>query len=205
MGWGVPEAGRQCYNSPMNSDLSGTRTTRTTRPTRRPRPRAKMPFLVRTLCRGPTKKLCNCITFKILQVDFSPTFAPELSLSQASPGEVWCSAFSCFASLRYRECHFWSNCFKRKLKILVNALNIKTSRPKSATHLFQADIDFLTRCCKAWQLWGFHEANPGLRPRRDYGWKYDSCSLRPPSWKSQDQISRKWQRGITSERFLWSE
>ena len=48
MGWGVPEAGRQCYNSPMNSDLSG-RTTRT-RTTR-----AKMPFLGRTLDRGPTK------------------------------------------------------------------------------------------------------------------------------------------------------
>ena len=46
MGWGVPEAGRQCYNSPMNSDLSGRRTT-TTRP--------RMPFLGRTLDRGPTK------------------------------------------------------------------------------------------------------------------------------------------------------
>ena len=44
MGPGVPEARRQCYNSPMNSDLSGTRT----------RTRAKMPFLGRTLCRGPT-------------------------------------------------------------------------------------------------------------------------------------------------------
>ena len=40
MGRGVPEAGRQCYNSPMNSDLSE---------------RAKMPFLGRTLGRGPTK------------------------------------------------------------------------------------------------------------------------------------------------------
>ena len=43
MGWGIPEAGQQCYNSPMNSDLSGSS------------PRAKMPFLGRTLCRGPTK------------------------------------------------------------------------------------------------------------------------------------------------------
>ena len=42
MGWGIPEAGQQCYNSPMNSDLSGS-------------PRAKMPFLGRTLGRGPTK------------------------------------------------------------------------------------------------------------------------------------------------------
>ena len=48
MGWGVPEARRQCHNSPMNSDLSGTRTTTT-------RTRAKMPFLGRTLDRGPTK------------------------------------------------------------------------------------------------------------------------------------------------------
>ena len=123
------------------------------------------------------KKLCNCITFKILQVDFSPTFEPELSLIQDSPGEVWCSAFSCVAPLRYRECHFWRNCFKRKLKKMVNALKIRTSRPKSATLLFQADIDFLTRCCKAWQPWSFHEANSGLRPRWDHGWKYDSCSL----------------------------
>ena len=35
-------ARRQCYNSPMNSDLSG-------------RTRPRMPFLGRTLCRGPTK------------------------------------------------------------------------------------------------------------------------------------------------------
>ena len=48
MGWGVPVARRQCYNSPMNSDLSG-------RPRPRPRPRAKMPILGRTLDRGPTK------------------------------------------------------------------------------------------------------------------------------------------------------
>ena len=54
MGWGVPEARRQCYNSPMNSDLSGTRTTTRPRPRPRPRPRHKMPFLGRTLCRGPT-------------------------------------------------------------------------------------------------------------------------------------------------------
>ena len=49
MGWGVPEARRQHYNSPMNSDLSGTRTTRTTT-------RPRMPFLGRTPagCRGPT-------------------------------------------------------------------------------------------------------------------------------------------------------
>ena len=45
MGRGVPEARRQCYNSPMNSDLSETTTRRT---------RAKMPFLGRTLDRGPT-------------------------------------------------------------------------------------------------------------------------------------------------------
>ena len=44
MGWGVPEARWQCYNSSMNSDLSGTRTTT----------RHNMPFLGRTLCRGPT-------------------------------------------------------------------------------------------------------------------------------------------------------
>ena len=49
MGWGVPEAGQQCYNSPMNSDLSER--TRTTR--------AKMPFLGRTLGRGPTKTLSH--------------------------------------------------------------------------------------------------------------------------------------------------
>ena len=52
MGWVVPEARRQCYNSPMNSDLSGT--TRTTRTI------AKMPFLGRTLCRGPTKTFHAC-------------------------------------------------------------------------------------------------------------------------------------------------
>ena len=52
MGWGVPEARRQCYNSPMNSDLSGRRRTTTTR--------HKMPFLGRTLCRGPTKTPCVC-------------------------------------------------------------------------------------------------------------------------------------------------
>ena len=34
------------------------------------------------------QKLCNWITFKILQVDFSPTFKPELSLSRDSPGVV---------------------------------------------------------------------------------------------------------------------
>ena len=45
MGWGVPEARRQCYNSPMNSDLSGRTTTTTT---------TTMPFRGRTLCRGPT-------------------------------------------------------------------------------------------------------------------------------------------------------
>ena len=44
MGRGVPEARRQGYNSPMNSDLSETTTRR----------RAKMPFLGRTLDRGPT-------------------------------------------------------------------------------------------------------------------------------------------------------
>ena len=44
MGWGVPEAGQQCYNSPMNSDLS-----------ERKEKKAKMPFLGRTLGRGPTK------------------------------------------------------------------------------------------------------------------------------------------------------
>ena len=33
------------------------------------------------------QKLC-WITFKILQVDFSPTFKPELSLSRDSPGVV---------------------------------------------------------------------------------------------------------------------
>ena len=60
MGWGVPEAGRQCYNSPMNSDLSGTRTTttRTTRP--------RMPFLGRTLDRGPTN-----IALTILQINWT--------------------------------------------------------------------------------------------------------------------------------------
>ena len=51
MGWGVPEAGRQCYNSPMNSDLSGRRTTTRTTTTR-----PRMPFLGRTLDRGPTMK-----------------------------------------------------------------------------------------------------------------------------------------------------
>ena len=50
MGWGVPEARRQCYNSPMNSDLSETRTRITTTITTTT---TKMPFLGRTLCRGP--------------------------------------------------------------------------------------------------------------------------------------------------------
>ena len=34
------------------------------------------------------QKLCNWITFKTLQVDFFPTFKPELSLSRDSPGVV---------------------------------------------------------------------------------------------------------------------
>ena len=34
------------------------------------------------------QKRCIWITLKILQVDFSPTFKPELSLSQDSPGVV---------------------------------------------------------------------------------------------------------------------
>ena len=58
MGRGVPEAGRQCYNSPMNSDLSGTRT-RTTRTTRT---RPRMPSLGRTLDRGPTNIRYICKT-----------------------------------------------------------------------------------------------------------------------------------------------
>ena len=54
MGRGVPEARWQCYNSPLNSDLSG----RTTRP----RPRHKMPFLGRTLFRGPTTTRLSILT-----------------------------------------------------------------------------------------------------------------------------------------------
>ena len=67
MGRGVPEAGRQCYNSPMNSDLSGT-TTRTTRP----RPRHKMPFLGRTLDRGPTTIGINCLhSFRVSSFEYN--------------------------------------------------------------------------------------------------------------------------------------
>ena len=79
MGWGIPEAGQQCYNSPMNSDLSGTRTTT--------RPRAKMPFLGRTLGRGPTIKshalqrktnCCNCTDSKIERIS---SWGPVVHLS----------------------------------------------------------------------------------------------------------------------------
>ena len=61
MGRGVPEARRQCYNSPMNSDLSGTRTTRTTT-------RTKMPFLGRTLCRGPTTMMIFLLLLMMMVV-----------------------------------------------------------------------------------------------------------------------------------------
>ena len=79
MGSGVPEARRQCYNSPRNSDLSGR--TRTTS-------RAKMPFLGRTLCRGPT-----IIDNKYLCIQECETYLSckhlDLTESEKNKGSFW--------------------------------------------------------------------------------------------------------------------
>ena len=73
MGWGVPEARRQCYNSPRNSDLSGTT-----------RPRTKMPFLGRTLCRVPTM---NAASILCCNVHISGIFSHRNSAGSEAFGE----------------------------------------------------------------------------------------------------------------------
>ena len=108
MGSGVPEARRQCYNSPMNSDLSGTRTTRT---------RPRMPFLGRTLDRGPT----NIKTVELYFTYLTPTLHLLTNFTNILQKENICT---CFRTAQ-------TNVHK------ITSCSLKLSRPMVAACLFR--------------------------------------------------------------------